>query len=101
MKRFWLFAGTGQPYGGMQDFQLGAQQVKSLLDWLNKNITNETLKGIPFTWFEIVNVNTNSVKVRGDRAFTSTSVTDASIEHYTFDEGKGKWMKIKVNKPSS
>lgn len=101
MKRYWLFAGTGQPYGGMGDFQTGGQQVKLLLDWLNKNITNDTLKGIPFTWFEIVDVNTSLVKVKGDRAFTPVSISDPTINYYTFDEGKGKWIKLKKNKPSS
>tara|TARA_Y100000310_G_scaffold305636_1_gene346002 strand:- start:50351 stop:50653 length:303 start_codon:yes stop_codon:yes gene_type:complete len=100
MKRFWLFAGTGQPKGGMGDFQTGAQQPKALLTWLEKNATNETVQGIPFVWFEIVDVTTNTVKVRGHRAFTSDSAIEKGVDYYTYDTSKGRWTKLK-NKPSS
>ena len=100
MKRYWLFAGTGQPKGGMGDFQTGSQQPKALLTWLEKNATNETVQGIPFVWFEIVDVTTSTVKVRGHRAFTSDSAIEKGVDYYTYDTSKGRWTKLK-NKPSS
>ncbi len=98
MKRFWLFAGTDQPAGGMGDYQEGGQQINTLLKWINENKTVDNLKGLPFTWFEIVDVNTGVVKVKGNRQFTSNSIINKGVEYYSFNMEKEKWEKLKKSK---